>query len=149
ENGEPAMKEDYLWGLLRQAEDLPYGPARTALVEQAMTEADAAELRPLSFHARLAATNCYVYGAEPVKAFDTFYWCVAEFDRDPRAHDEARLSLLWQFKAMVTGLVTFPDRPLTEIEALLTDMERRWLTGRHSLHAVHSLRHLVARHTGD
>ena len=63
------MSEEHLWTLLRDAEELPYGPARTALVEQAMTEADAAGLRPLSYHARLAATNCYVYGGEPARSF--------------------------------------------------------------------------------
>ncbi len=146
---ERSYSEEHLWSLLRQAQDLPYGPARTALVEQAMTEADAAGLRPLSFHARLSATNCYVYGGEPAKAFDTFYWCVAEFDREPRAHEEVRHDLLWQFKATVSGLVTFPDRPLAQIDALLADMERRWLAGGYSLHAVRSLRHLVARHVGD
>src|SRR5690348_1600771 len=120
------MSEETLWTLLRHAEELPYGPARTALVEQAMTEADAAGLRPLAYHARLAATNCYVYGGEPAKSFDTFFWCVEEFDRDPQAHEGTRLGLLWQFKAAVTGLLTFPDQPLARIDGLLADMERRW-----------------------
>jgi tetratricopeptide (TPR) repeat protein len=144
-----SYSEEHLWGLLRQAEELPYGPARTALVEQVITEADAAGLRPLSFHARLSATNCYVYGGEPVRSFDTFSWTVAEFDRDPSAYEEVRLGLLWQFKATVTGLLTFPDRPLAQIEELLADMDRRWRAGGHSPHAVYSLRHVVARHVGD
>ena len=143
------MSEQQLWTLLRHAEELPYGPARTALVEQAMSEADAAGPHPLRYHARLAATNCYVYGGEPAKSFDTFYWCVAEYDRDPAAHEETRLNLLWQFKATVTGLLMFPDRPLEEIEDLLANMARRWAAGGHSPHAVYSLRHEVARHVGD
>lgn len=143
------MSEEHLRTLLRHAEELPYGPARTALVEQAMTEADADELAHLRFHARLAATNCYVYGGEPAKSFDTFAWCVAEYDRDPAAYAEFRLGLLWQFKATVAGLVMFPERPLAQIEELLAEMERRWRAGGHSPHAVHSLRHVVARHVGD
>jgi cellulose synthase operon protein C len=143
------MSEEHLWTLLRHAEELPYGPARTALVEQAMTEADADGLTHLRYHTRMAATNCYVYGGEPAKSFDTFAWCVAEFDRDPQAHADSRLGLLWQFKAAVAGLLMFPDRSLAEIEELLADTERRWLLGGHSPHAVHSLRHVVARHVGD
>src|SRR2546421_2647169 len=114
-----------------------------------MSEGDAAGPHPLRYHARLAATNCYVYGGEPAKSFDTFYWCVAEYDRDPAAHEETRLNLLWQFKATVTGLLMFPERPLEEIEDLLANMARRWAAGGHSPHAVYSLRHEVARHVGD
>src|SRR5256886_3476882 len=102
--GERAMSEQQLWTLLRHAEELPYGPARTALVEQAMSEADAAGPHPLRYHARLAATNCYVYGGEPAKSFDTFYWGVAEYDRDPAAHQETPPNLLRQFKGTVTRL---------------------------------------------
>src|SRR5256885_15952647 len=80
------MSEEHLWTLLRDAEELPYGPARTALVEQAMSEADAAGPHPLRYHARLAATNCYVYGGEPAKTFYNFYWCVAADGRGPAGH---------------------------------------------------------------
>src|SRR2546421_306361 len=105
-----------------------------------MSEGDAAGPHPLRYHARLAATNCYVYGGEPAKSFDTFYWCVAEYDRDPAAHEETRLNLLWQFKATVTGLLMFPDRPLEEIEDLLANMARRWAARGGQPHPGHSPR---------
>jgi tetratricopeptide (TPR) repeat protein len=141
--------EERLWSLLRQAEELPFGGNRTALIEQVITEADAGGYQQLAFHARLAGTNGYVYGGEPAKSFGTFTWCLAEFDRDPEAHEGSRLSLLWQFKSTVGALLAFPDTPLSRIDDVLADMARRWQAGGHSPHAVHSLRHLVAAHVGD
>src|SRR5262249_22689940 len=114
-----------------------------------MSEADAAGLRSLSYHAPLAATNCYVYGGEPAKSFDTFFLCVAEDDRGPPAHEESRLNLLWQVQGTLTRLLPSPDKPLARIDTLIADMERRWRAGGHSPHAVYSLRHVVARHVGD
>src|SRR5256714_9869727 len=141
--------EERLWSLLRQAEELPFGGQRTALIEQVTAEADAAGYRRLAFHARLAGTNGYVYGGEPAKSFGTFTWCLAEFDRDPAAHEGSRLSLLWQFKTTVGALLAFPDTPLSRVDDVLTDIERRWQAGGHSPHAVHSPRHLGAAHVGD
>src|SRR5256885_6107539 len=141
--------EERLWSLLRQAEELPFGGNRAALIEQVIAEADAAGYRQLAFHARLAGTNGYVYGGEPAKSFGTFTWCLAEFDRDPEAHETSRMSLLWQFKSTVGALLAFPATPLSRVDDVLTDMERRWQAGGHSPHAVHSLRHLVAAHVGD
>jgi tetratricopeptide (TPR) repeat protein len=141
--------EERLWSLLRQAEELPFGGNRTALIEQVIAEADVGGYRQLAFHARLAGTNGYVYGGEPAKSFGTFTWCLAEFDRDPQAHETSRLSLLWQFKSTVGALLAFPDTPLSRIDDVLADMQRRWQAGGHSPHAVHSLRHLVAAHVGD
>src|SRR5256885_7962607 len=141
--------EERLWSLLRQAEELPFGGNRAALIEQVLAEADAAGYRQLAFHARLAGTNGYVYGGEPAKSFGTFTWCLAEFDRDPVAHEGSRLALLWQFKSTVGALLAFPDTPLSRIDEVLADMARRWQAGGHSPHAVHSLRHLVAAHVGD
>src|SRR5260221_10537133 len=93
--------EDRLWGLLRQAEELPFGANRTASVEQVITDADAAGYPRLGFHARLSGTTCYIYGGEPAKSVDTFSWCLAEFDRDPVGYEQSRLNLLWQFKSTV------------------------------------------------
>ncbi len=144
-----SYSEEHLWRLLRQAEELPFGSARTALVTQVIADADAGGYGHLSFHARMVATTSYVFGGEPARSFDTFAWCLAEFDRDPQAHQTSRLDLLWQFKSAVTALLGEPDVPLSRVLETLADMERRWREGGHSPHAVYSLRHTVARHIGD
>jgi tetratricopeptide (TPR) repeat protein len=142
--------EDSLWHLLREVERMPFGAGQIAAVEEVIEHADAAGLRDLAFAARMLATNAYVQGGEPAKAFVTFSWCLADFDADPGRHDRAQaLELLWHFKFAVRALTTFPDIPLDRTYAVLDDMERRYRDGGHSLYAVYSLRHLVARHIGD
>src|SRR2546421_22005 len=141
--------EERLWSLLRQAEELPFGGNRTALVEQVIAEADAGRHPMLAFQARMAGTTCYIYGGEPAKSVETFAWCLAEFDRDPAGYAESRVSLLWHFKSTVTALLAVPETPLARVGEVIDDMERRWAAGGYSPHAVYSLRHLVARHVGD
>ena len=144
-----SYSEEQLWRLLDQAQDMPYGPGQTALVEQVIAHADAQNLTPLAFAARMTATTSYVYGGEPVRSFATFAWCLAEFDRDPVAYQDHYPLLLWHFKYMVSALTKFPEVPLERTYAVLDDMERRWRETGHSLHAVYSHRHRVARHIGD
>jgi tetratricopeptide (TPR) repeat protein len=141
--------EDELWDMLRESADMPYGGARTTLTEQVIRHADELHATELRFKARLLATNAYVYGGQPAKSFVTFAWCLAEYDRDPRAYRASTQTLLWKFKATVSGLIRFPDIPLDRTYEVLDDMARRWRDGGHSPHAVYQLRHMIARHLGD
>ena len=138
-----------LWQLIRRAEDLPYGAAQIALIEEALRHVDTIGDPDLAFTARIFATTAYVYGGEPVKAFATFSWCVGDFDRNPGPHHRRFAhNLLWDFKTMVSALTRFPEVPLARTYAVLDDMERRYREGGHQLQAVYKRRHLVARHLG-
>ncbi|MFI5893285.1 tetratricopeptide repeat protein [Actinoplanes sp. NPDC051513] len=141
---------DELWDRLRQSGDLPYGAAKIALIEEVLRHVEAIGDPDLAFTTRMLATSAYIYGGEPVKAFPTFAWCVADFDKNPGPHHQrwAR-TLLWDFKAMVSGLTRFPEVPLDRAYGVLEDMERRYREGGHSLQAVYKRRALVARHLGD
>jgi len=135
--------------LLEDARDMPYGAAKTLLVEEAVRTADAAGDVELAFEARMELVEAYQFGAEPGKSFVPFSWCVAAYDAEPDRHAEHLHSLLWDFKWMVGNLTDFPEIPLMRTYAVLDDMERRWREGGHSLHAVHRYRELVAAHVGD
>jgi tetratricopeptide (TPR) repeat protein len=138
-----------LWRLLGQAEDLPHGAAQIAMAEQILRHADAAGDPRLAFNARLFGTTAYIYGGEPAKAFVTFSWCVSDFDRNPQPyHQRLQHNLLWQFKAMVTALVKFPEVPLARTYAVLDDMERRYRESGHGMQTVYKHRYLVANHVG-
>jgi tetratricopeptide (TPR) repeat protein len=138
-----------LWDLLHQAHDLPYGAAQIALVEQVLRHVDTAGDPALAFYARLHATTAYMYGGEPVKAFPTFSWCVADFDRKPAPyHERWTHNLLWLFKNMVNALTKFPEIPLARTYAVLDDMERRYREHGRGLQAVYKHRYLVAEHVG-
>ncbi|MEV6303716.1 tetratricopeptide repeat protein [Actinoplanes sp. NPDC051861] len=135
--------------LLHEAGQLPYGAAQIALIEQVLRHVDTAGVPELAFRTRLLATNAYIYGGEPVKAFPTFSWCVADFDRNPAPYHQRWMhSLLWLFKTMVNSLTDFPEVPLARTYAVLDDMERRYREGGHGLQAVYKHRYLVARHVG-
>ncbi|MGP4024800.1 hypothetical protein [Actinomadura sp. 3N407] len=142
------MSIDDVAALMTQADELPYGEARTILVEDALRRAEAAGDDVLAFRVRARLTDAYQYGGEPAKAFATFSRTLAEHDRDPGRFDETHV-LLWQMKAVVSSLTLFPEIPLDRTYALLDDMERRYLAGGHSLQAVYRRRHVVAQHVGD
>jgi tetratricopeptide (TPR) repeat protein len=137
-----------VYALMTRAQELPYGEARTVLVEDALRRAEAAGDEVLAFRVRVRLTDAYQFGGEPAKAFATFGRTLAEHDRDPGRFDEP-LVLLWQMKAVVSSLTKFPEIPLDRTRAVLDDMERRYRAGGHSLQAVYRRRHIVARHLGD
>ncbi|GAA2634631.1 hypothetical protein SMC26_15460 [Actinomadura fulvescens] len=142
------MSADRVYDLMARAGELPYGEAKTVLVEDALRQAEAAGDAELAFRVRLELTTAYQYGGEPAKAFTTFSRCLSDHDRDPGRFDEEH-RLLWQFKWMVNSLTLFPEIPLDRTYAVLDDMERRYLLSGHSLQAVFHYRHVVARHVGD
>jgi tetratricopeptide (TPR) repeat protein len=138
-----------LWGLLQEAQRMPYGAAQIAVIEQVIRHADALGDRELGYQARILATTAYTYGGEVAKSFVTFSWCLSDFDRDPAPfHARTERELLWHFKYMVSALTKFPEVPLERTYAVLDDMERRYLRAGHSLQAVHKHRYVVARHVG-
>ncbi|MFN8076879.1 MAG: hypothetical protein U0Q15_15875 [Kineosporiaceae bacterium] len=110
---------------LAVAEDLPYGPARTALVEDVVAEADVVGDLPLAVEARLDLVTAYTFGGEPLKRLPVFAWLLARHDERPfeGAH---RHRLLWQYKWLTTGATDHPDVPLEVVLATLEDMERRY-----------------------
>lgn len=136
-----------LWDRLGAAHRMPYGRTKTTTVEEIIRHADALGEDELRFAARMVATSAYTFGGEPAKAFVTFAWCLAAFDREGGRPDDEQ-ELLWQFKWM-TKLTDFPDIPLASAYAMLDDMERRYRLGGHTLNPVHQNREAVARHIGD
>jgi cellulose synthase operon protein C len=67
--------------LLQRCGDLPYGTSQMAMVDEAVRLADALGDRRLMFDARMFGSQAYTFGGEPAKAFVTFSWCLAEYDR--------------------------------------------------------------------
>ncbi|MFE3454528.1 hypothetical protein ACFXJ8_36955 [Nonomuraea sp. NPDC059194] len=134
--------------MLDQARQMPYGEARSVLLEQALKAAG--HDPELAFEVRLELTEAYQYGAEPAKSFATFSRSVAEYDADPgRWSDWQTYSLLWQFKWIVSDMRRFPEIPLQRAYDALAEMERRYVEAGYGLHAVHTQRTYVAEHIGD
>ncbi|MFI7025285.1 hypothetical protein ACIBMZ_21480 [Micromonospora sp. NPDC049900] len=144
------MADEDLWRMLHQTSEMPYGIGQVAALEQLLRRADAADDRHLAFAVRSQGISTYIYGGEPAKSFVVFAWCLAEFDKDPQPyHQRYAQHLLWHFKHMVNGMLSFPEVPLDRTHAVLDDMERRYREGGHSLQAVYKYRYRVADHLGD
>ncbi len=143
-----SQSEQQLLEKVAVAARMPYGRGQIAAVEDVLRHADAQSLRQVQYQARMLGTRAYVYGGEPAKAFVTFAWCLAAYDRaegDPRFDH----SLYWHFKWIVGAMTKFPEMPLDRTYAVLDDMERRYRVAGHTLNPVHQHRELVARHIGD
>lgn len=126
------------------------GPARFAALDTVFRHADAADRVAFAYRARMNALDDMHYGGEYARAFMTFSWLLATFDRHPEVtqpYDEH--TLLWRFKWIVWELSQFSGISLDKSWALLDDMQRRYQAGNHSLHAVHQHRAMVATHLGD
>jgi hypothetical protein len=140
---------DDLVDRLQRAESTPYGKARSALLEDVVRRADAAEDQELSFYSRLSLVTAYVMGGEARKSLVPFARCVADWDAEPERYSNHTHTFLWTFKYAPSTLSKFPEVPLAQTHGVLDDMERRWRTGGHSMHAVHQYRWVVANHVGD
>ncbi|MDX6280570.1 MAG: hypothetical protein QOH03_1641, partial [Kribbellaceae bacterium] len=140
---------DDLVDRLQRAESTPYGKARSALLEDVVRRADAAENQELAFYSRLSLVTAYVMGGEARKSLVPFARCVADWDAEPERYSDQTHTFLWTFKYAPSTLSQFPEVPLAQTYGVLDDMERRWRTGGHSMHAVHQYRWLVASHVGD
>ncbi|HEV2781567.1 MAG TPA: hypothetical protein VGX25_19460, partial [Actinophytocola sp.] len=143
-----SLGEAELGERLSAAWRMPYGRGQIAAVEDVIRHADAGGFADLRYAARMLATQAYTFGGEPAKAFVTFSWCLAAYDRG-EAGDDVDHDLYWQFKWVVNALTKFPEVPLERAHSALDDMERRYKLAGHTMNPVHQHREVVAQHIGD
>jgi tetratricopeptide (TPR) repeat protein len=135
--------------LVRAAYQLPYGRAKSALLEQVVARAEAEGEEEAAFEFRVKLAFAYSEGGEPRLSFTPFGRCVADLDADPQRFAQFRRSLLWGYKSIVHSMTYFPEIGLQQTLAMLDEMERRYVDAGFGLHAVHEHRWLVAHHLGD
>lgn len=135
--------------LLEQAMELPYGRARSRLLEEACRYADAQSDLDLGFWIRDQLCTAYTMGGEPRKLLVPFSWCLAEHDRDPARYARFTHSLLWEFKWVCALPLRFPEISVADTSAMLDQMQQRYLAGGHSLQPVHQARCRIADHAGN
>ncbi|MEU1516865.1 hypothetical protein ABZ490_32765 [Streptomyces sp. NPDC005811] len=129
---------------------MPRGAAQFAALEEVMRHADALGLVEFGFDVRMRATSEFQHSWVPAKAFLSYSWCLAAYDREPeRFGPRAERRLLWGIKWMIYSVHQFPEIPLQRAHDLLDDMERRYRRGGHSVHAVLQHRGLIAESVGE
>ncbi|WP_433179371.1 hypothetical protein [Actinoallomurus sp. CA-150999] len=130
--------------LMNRAGELPYGQARTIMVEESLRQAESAGDERLAYRIRNHLRTEYVQSGERAKAFAVFVRCLSDYDRNPDWGEEHLL--YWGFKSTVTGLTKFPEIPLDRTLAVLDDMQRRYQLAGEGLQPVHMCRTLVTQH---
>jgi hypothetical protein len=133
--------------LLTEAGNLPHGPSRVDLCEEAVRLADLHNDADLAYRARQELIDAACFGGRPDLMIVAFTWCLAAFDRGD-VSVWAR-DLLWRMKWVVGALPKFPEIDLATIHNMLDDMERRFREYDGSVQPVVGLRRSVALQTGD
>jgi hypothetical protein len=133
--------------LIEQAGALDTGPAKVALLEEAVRLADTLNNVEDAFHARMQLVTAAMSAGQPDVMLVAFSWCLSQCDRDPDTFDEEEL--LWEYKWIVEEVPIFPQVSRAQIDEMLADMGRRYERVGSSLHAVHQLRRDVSMYTGD
>jgi hypothetical protein len=123
------------------------GPAKVALLEEAVRLADAHNDDELGFRARLELITAATFGGAPDVAMVAFAWCVARADAEPERFAMHRL--LWMYKWVLDAAPDYPTIGRAQITDMLADMQRRYRAAGAGLHPVHQVAREVFRVMGD
>ncbi|WP_324277081.1 hypothetical protein [Blastococcus brunescens] len=110
--------------LMEEAASMPPGFARTAVAEEAVRLADAANDLDAGFEARVALASAAEHGGEARKALVAVTWCLGQIDAHPGRFDKH--GPYWALKWLPWTLIDIPDVPLDEVERVVAEMRRRY-----------------------
>ncbi len=146
-----AAGEDDIDRLIRDSQGLPHGPARIALVEEAVRLADARHDLPKAFQCRLELVSAASNGGQPDVKLVAFSWCLSQFDRDKAKFGgrQAEVDLLWKYKWVAGSLPSFHQISRAQIVATLDDLRRRYRADGSTMHAVYDEEESIAISLGD
>ncbi|MGH7174306.1 MAG: hypothetical protein ACRELG_28910 [Gemmataceae bacterium] len=130
-----------------QADGLPYGPSKLALMEEAVRLADTHQDVALGDEVRAKLITVANFSGYPEIALVAFSWRLAQADRSPELFPEKRL--LWKYKWIANSLKLFPQISREQIEETLDDMARRYQRAGASQRPIFNLRWRYALHAGE
>jgi hypothetical protein len=133
--------------LLAEARRLPDGPARLALVEAAVREADAAGDADAAYRARTELIRAAEHTGADERALVAFSWCLAQFDRQPDRYSAH--TLLWHYKWILENARDFPQLSFPQLQRMEDDMESRAARLGWNARPVHYFRWVNRMRMGD
>lgn len=139
-----------VWLSLRTAGAMEHGPERTAVLVEAVREADRADVPRATFVSRRLLADAYrVDGRwDLVHALATE--CLHEYDERVWRFERAdEIELLSWHAWLVECMVDFPDRSLEDIRVAQEGLERRFTNAALPWHEVYAARRGIAAHLGD
>lgn len=136
--------------LLDYTSQLPWGPARSSQVAQAVVWADALEGEAeLQIDAYLALTLSYQQGNEEWKALAPVSLLLSRFEKNSADFTPEQVEeLTWLFKSAVAAAGRNPAVSIDQIDELITSLAT-FVSGQgFSMHAVHGVRAMIGLRTG-
>ena len=146
-----AAGEDSIDRLMAEAANLPHGPSRIAMVEEAVRIADARGDLPTAFKCRLELVSAASSGGQPDVKLVAFSWCLSQFDRDKKLFGgrATEIDLLWKYKWIAGALPAFHQISREQIAATVDDLRRRYKADGSTMHAVYDEECSIAISLGD
>ncbi|ASS75099.1 hypothetical protein CIG75_08990 [Tumebacillus algifaecis] len=130
-----------------QADMLPDGDAKVALLQQAIQLADAHNELIDSFELREKLIDASVGAGDPMRMLVAFSWCLTQMDKHPYQFEPTRM--LWQYKWVVGHIDALPQITRTQVDALMEDMKTRYEAQGLSLRPYYRQQHAQAMYAGD
>lgn len=137
---------DQVYDLISKADDLPEGPAKVAIFEEAVALADLHNDTALGYDTRMEMLWPAYHASRQDLLLVHFAWCLAKLDEDPDLDDH---DALWAYRWVLDSMAGFPDIPRSQIEAAIADMAERYRKRGASLRPCYHLHRRVYLDLGD
>ncbi|MCL2466219.1 MAG: hypothetical protein FWF02_02725 [Micrococcales bacterium] len=137
-------------GQLVAVRKIPYGTTRTVAAERLVAQIEAEGPQACLAFAYLVLVEAYAHGGEGRKVLVPYTKVLRLADQSPDLLDEYDAhTLLWAAKWVVNEVIETPQVPVERVDALLVDMERRFVVAGAGLDAIWYLRTVWADERDD
>ncbi|TCP65541.1 hypothetical protein [Baia soyae] len=133
--------------LLKQAESLPNGDTKLALMEEAIRILDSLQEVEEAFYERMDYIEVAIFSGRAEKAIVSFAWCLAQYDKEPERFDSH--DVMWTYKWIAEHLPSFLQVHLEKVEETLADLKRRYQELGYKLRPYYRLKRKFALEKGD
>ncbi len=138
------MKSSEEW--LREAEEMPDGDVKMALLEEAMQAADEEQNLNQAYEVREEYIRCASFQGYPMKMLVAFSWVITKWEQHPGQFPE--YSVLWMYKWVLGAVRFFPQISLEKINQLFEDMKKKYTDHGGSLRSYYFYRMSFAKANG-
>ena len=123
------------------ASALADGPAKVAMLEEAIALADSANDTETGYAARNQLMGTALQQGLGERIVVAFSWCLTQSDRDPQKFPE--IDILWEYRWVMFAMPSFADVSKAQIDSMLGDMEARYRKAGSTLRGYYLLRQAV------
>lgn len=144
------MSDQRFYQIMNEAWDLPPGPVRLAMLEEAVREADTLGDLELGWEARNEVVETGVWSGFVEKSIVAYGWLLAQYDQagDELDREEVAYDLMWQYKWIIDNSYDFPQITREQIDRMLDDMQARYRDAGYNMRPVNYLRMSITMQMG-